>query len=111
MAEETQAAASQPVPDPEALKPAGLSNAHKRYVYYGVTAALAVLILANVIGSKQSPAPMQTEANSSRAARESVPGTDPRLGEQPEAGRSATRAGTEGSRPADSPWRVLRNRI
>ena len=59
MAEETQAAASQPVPDPEALKPAGLSNSHKRYVYYGVTAALAALILANVVGSNQRPGPMQ----------------------------------------------------
>ncbi|MFL6449244.1 MAG: TrbI/VirB10 family protein [Bryobacteraceae bacterium] len=61
MAEETQAAGSQPVPDPEALKPTGLSNAHKRYVYDGVTAALAALILANVVGSKQSPAPMQAK--------------------------------------------------
>ena len=61
MAEETQAATSQPLPDPEALKPAGLSNAHKRYVYYGVTAALTALILANVVGSKQSPSPMQTK--------------------------------------------------
>ena len=61
MAEETQPVASQSVPDPEALKPAGLSNAHKRYVYYGVTAALAALILANVVGSKQSQPPMQAK--------------------------------------------------
>jgi hypothetical protein len=61
MAEETEAATSQPIPDPEALRPAGLSNAHKRYIYYGVTAALTALILANVVGSKQSPAPMQAK--------------------------------------------------
>src|SRR3954447_8757822 len=53
MAEATQTAA-RPVPDPEALKPAGLSNQYKRYIYFGVTGALAILILANVVGSKQS---------------------------------------------------------
>ena len=67
MPEETQTATSQPVPDPEKLKPAGLSNAHKRYIYYGVTAALAVLILANVVGNKQSPTPVQ--------AKQTVPGS------------------------------------
>ena len=89
MAEETQTATSQPLPDPEALKPAGLSNAHKRYIYYGVTAALDSLILANVVGSKQSPSPMQTKQTAPGQQRESEPGADPRLGEQPQAGRSA----------------------
>jgi hypothetical protein len=49
MPEETESQAQTappPAPDPEKLKPAGLSNAHKRYLYYGVTAALALLILA-----------------------------------------------------------------
>jgi type IV secretion system protein TrbI len=59
MAEATQTAATQPVPDPEALKPAGLSNKHKRYIYFGVTGVLAVLILANVVGPKQSAATTQ----------------------------------------------------
>ncbi len=49
----TQATAPPPVPDPEKLKPSGLSNAHKRYIYWGVTAALTLLILANIVGSKQ----------------------------------------------------------
>src|SRR5436305_1453126 len=53
MAEATQTAATQPIPDPEALKPAGLSNKHKRYIYFGVTGVLAFLILANVVGSHQ----------------------------------------------------------
>lgn len=52
MPEETPS--PQPMPDPEKLKPAGLSDAHKRYIYYGVSAALVLLILANVVGSKQS---------------------------------------------------------
>src|ERR1700759_5385030 len=43
-----------PLPDPEKLKPSGLSDAQKRYIYYGVSAALAILILSNVVGSKQS---------------------------------------------------------
>ena len=67
MADDTLTATSQPVPDPDKLKPAGLSNAHKRYIYYGVTVALAVLILANVVGSKQSPTPVQ--------AKQTVPGS------------------------------------
>src|SRR5947209_7639270 len=51
---DVQAAAPPPVPDPEQLKPAGLSNRYKRYIYWGVTAALALLILANIVGTKQS---------------------------------------------------------
>jgi len=56
---EAQTAAPPPAPDPEKLKPAGLSDAHKRYIYYGVTAALALLIVANIVGSKQSNASNQ----------------------------------------------------
>ncbi len=62
MPEETQAAAAtQPIPDPEALKPAGLSNKHKRYIYFGITGALALLILANVVGSKPSAVTLQSK--------------------------------------------------
>ena len=66
MADQTQAAVTQPLPDPEALKPAGLSNKHKRYIYFGVTGVLAILILANVVGSKSTPATLQP--------RQTVPG-------------------------------------
>jgi type IV secretion system protein VirB10 len=59
MADQTQAAVTQPVPDPEALKPVGLSNKHKRYIFFGVTGVLAILILANVVGSKSTPATVQ----------------------------------------------------
>src|SRR3954470_16267891 len=73
MAEEIQPdiepAGPPPAPDPEKLKPAGLSNTYKRYNYWGVTAVLALLILANIVGPKQSvpatapnlPAPGQKE--------------------------------------------------
>lgn len=58
MAKATQTA-TQPVPDPEALKLPGLSNKHKRYIYFGITGVLAFLILANVIGSHQGPVATQ----------------------------------------------------
>jgi type IV secretory pathway VirB10-like protein len=45
-----------PLPDPEKLKPSGLSNKHKRYLYYGIFAALGLLIIANIVGTKQTPA-------------------------------------------------------
>ncbi len=54
MAEPMQAAATQPIPNPDDLKPSGLSNQYKRYIYFGVTGLLAILILANVVGSKQT---------------------------------------------------------
>jgi type IV secretion system protein VirB10 len=43
-----------PVPDPQKLQPPGLSDKHKRWIYYGVTAVILLLILANVIGSNQT---------------------------------------------------------
>jgi type IV secretion system protein TrbI len=61
MAEATQTAAPQPLPDPEALKPAGLSHTHKRYIYFGVSGVLVLLILANLVGPKQSPVATQTK--------------------------------------------------
>ncbi|MFL6450948.1 MAG: TrbI/VirB10 family protein [Bryobacteraceae bacterium] len=58
MPEETQPdikpAGPPSAPDPEKLKPVGLSNTYKRYIYWGVTAVLALLILANIVGPKQS---------------------------------------------------------
>ena len=73
-------------PDPEKLKPVGLSNTYKRYIYWGVTAALALLILANIVGPKQSNSCNSTESPRTGAKGKSVTGSDPRLGEQPEAG-------------------------
>src|SRR5690242_15894299 len=66
MPEEIQAdgsAVPPPAPDPEQLKPAGLSNRYKRYIYWGVTAALALLILANLVGTKQSGSAAPTSAS------------------------------------------------
>jgi hypothetical protein len=51
-----------PLPDPEKLKPNGLSNKQKRYMYYGIFAALGLLIIANVVGTKQTPAAVGPKA-------------------------------------------------
>jgi type IV secretion system protein TrbI len=62
MAEETPVPGSAPpIPDPEALRPTGLSNQYKRYVYFGITGVLALLILANVIGSRQGAPPAKAK--------------------------------------------------
>ena len=63
-AEPVRTTARPSLPDPENLKPSGLSDRHKRYIYYGVSAALALLILANVIGSKQSAPASKVKAPS-----------------------------------------------
>jgi type IV secretion system protein TrbI len=57
------------LPDPDNLRPAGLSDRHKRYIYYGVSAVLALLILANVIGSRQ-PAPANNTKAPSQAQQQ-----------------------------------------
>ncbi len=46
-----------PVPNPQQLQPSGLSNKHKRYIYFGVAAVIVLLILANVVGSNQTNSP------------------------------------------------------
>ncbi|MBV8832595.1 MAG: hypothetical protein JO108_25620 [Acidobacteriaceae bacterium] len=43
-----------PIPNPQNLRPSGLSNRHKRYIYFGVTAVVLLLILANIVGSNQT---------------------------------------------------------
>jgi type IV secretion system protein VirB10 len=50
-------AAPPPMPDPEKLKPSGLSDKHKRYIYFGIAGVLVFLILANIVGSNGSTAP------------------------------------------------------
>ncbi len=50
-------AAPPPIPDPEKLKPSGLSDKHKRYIYFGIAGVLVFLILANIVGSNRSSAP------------------------------------------------------
>jgi type IV secretion system protein VirB10 len=79
MAEETPSpqpgsAVPPPMPDPEKLKPSGLSNKHKRYIYYGVTAALGFLILANMVGSKQNNTPNHTKQMSPAQQQNPSPG-------------------------------------
>ncbi|MGI9072258.1 MAG: TrbI/VirB10 family protein [Bryobacteraceae bacterium] len=43
-----------PLPNPENLRPSGLSDKHKRYIYFGVAAVIVLLILANVVGTNQT---------------------------------------------------------
>jgi hypothetical protein len=87
MAEATQTAATQPLPDPEALKPAGLSNKHKRYIYFGVTGALAILILANVVESRQGAVTTQPKQATPGLQQNPSP-AQIRDWEQPQASRS-----------------------
>ncbi len=44
-----------PVPNPQDLQPNRLSNKHKRWMFYGVVAVVLLIILANVIGTNQTP--------------------------------------------------------
>jgi type IV secretory pathway VirB10-like protein len=50
-----------PIPDPQRLQPGGLSNRHKRRIFYGVMGLVLLLVLANLIGTP-SPSPMKTPA-------------------------------------------------
>lgn len=52
----TGTAAPPPMPDAEKLKPSGLSDKNKRYIYFGVAGVLVLLILANIVGSNGSTA-------------------------------------------------------
>ena len=40
-----------PIPDPEKLKPAGLSDRQKRWMFFGVAGLILFIILANIVGT------------------------------------------------------------
>jgi type IV secretory pathway VirB10-like protein len=58
------------MPNPQNLQPSGLSNRHKRYIYFGVAAIILLLILANLIGSNQGSLPKSSAIRSSAAQQQ-----------------------------------------
>ena len=46
---QTGTAVPPPMPDPEKLKPSGLSDKHKRYIYFGIAGVLVFLSAGNIL--------------------------------------------------------------
>jgi type IV secretion system protein VirB10 len=59
MSEEQTTPSTPSMPDPERLKPAGLSDRQKRWIFFGVAGVILFIILANIVGSN-APAPPRT---------------------------------------------------
>ena len=49
--EPTTTPSTPPIPDPEKLKPAGLSDRQKRWMFFGVAGLILFIILANIVGT------------------------------------------------------------
>src|SRR6185312_5689073 len=49
--EQTTTPSTPPIPDPEKLKPAGLSDRQKRWMFFGVAGVILFIILANIVGT------------------------------------------------------------
>lgn len=49
--EQTTNPSTPPIPDPEKLKPAGLSDRQKRWMFFGVAGLILFIILANIVGT------------------------------------------------------------
>ena len=65
-------AAPPAIPNPQDLQPGGLTNKHKRYIYFGVAAVIVILILANIVGSNQTISP-KTPAMQGSASQQQNP--------------------------------------
>ena len=50
-----------PMPDPEKLKPDGLSDRQKRWVFFGVAGVVSCILIANTVGSKAPTQPKQVD--------------------------------------------------
>ncbi len=51
-------AAPHPIPDPQQLQPpGGLSNRHKRWMFYGVMGIVLLIVLANMLATSPAGAP------------------------------------------------------
>ncbi|MGI9070439.1 MAG: TrbI/VirB10 family protein [Bryobacteraceae bacterium] len=42
-----------PIPDPQNLQPSGLSNKHKRWIFFGVMGVVFLIVIANIVGTNQ----------------------------------------------------------
>jgi type IV secretion system protein VirB10 len=49
--EPTTTPSTPPIPDPEKLKPAGLSDGQKRWMFFGVAGVILFIIVANIVGT------------------------------------------------------------
>ena len=59
-AEPNTAPSTPPMPDPEKLKPEGLSDRQKRWIFFGVAGVILFIILANMVGTN-APAPRKPQ--------------------------------------------------
>ena len=50
-----------PLPDPEQLKPAGLSDRQKRWIFFGVAGVISCILLANTLGTRAPVGPKQID--------------------------------------------------
>jgi type IV secretion system protein VirB10 len=57
------------MPDPEQLKPAGLSDRQKRWLFFGVAGVILFIILANIVGTNNS-APVKTADRTAKAQQQ-----------------------------------------
>jgi type IV secretion system protein TrbI len=57
------------MPDPEKLKPAGLSDRQKRWIFFGVAGVILFIILANIVGNKE-PEPAKAPDRSAKAQQQ-----------------------------------------
>jgi type IV secretion system protein VirB10 len=68
--EEQPTAPSTPsMPDPEMLKPAGLSDRQKRWIFFGVAGVILFIILANMAGTN-GPAPPKVTDRTAKAQQQ-----------------------------------------
>jgi type IV secretory pathway VirB10-like protein len=42
-----------PIPNPQNLEPSGLSNKHKRWIFFGVMGVVLLIVIANFVGTNQ----------------------------------------------------------
>jgi type IV secretion system protein VirB10 len=49
--EQPMTSSTPPIPDPEKLKPAGLTDRQKRWMFFGVAGLILFIILANIVGT------------------------------------------------------------
>lgn len=58
-----------PMPDPEKLKPEGLSDRQKRWIFFGVAGVILFIILANIVGTNP-PAPRKPTDRTANAQQQ-----------------------------------------